>query len=52
MAVYRSNKRLEVQFIDDDARTTLAGVSCANKNAAAAKELGAQAAEAAKGKRD
>jgi len=50
MAVYRSNKRLEVQFIDDDARTTLAGVSCANKNAAAAKELGAQAAEAAKAK--
>ena len=27
MAVYRSNKRFEVQFIDDDARLTIAGVS-------------------------
>ncbi len=50
MAVFRSNKRLEVQFIDDDARLTLAGVSCNGKNAAAAKEIGAKAAEAAKGK--
>ncbi|MBN2686389.1 MAG: 50S ribosomal protein L18 [Pontiellaceae bacterium] len=50
MAVYRSNKRLEVQFIDDDARLTLAGVSINGKNAEAAKELGSKAAEAAKGK--
>lgn len=50
MAVYRSNKRLEVQFIDDDARITLAGVSTAGKNAEAAKALGTKAAEAAKDK--
>ena len=47
MAVFRSNKRLEVQFIDDDARLTLAGVSINGKNAEAAKELGTKAAEAA-----
>ena len=50
MAVFRSNKRLEVQFIDDDARVTLAGVSSSEKNQAAAKVLGAKAAEAAKAK--
>ena len=50
MAVYRSNKRIEVQFIDDDARVTLAGVSTAGKNTEAAKALGAKAAEAAKAK--
>lgn len=50
MAVFRSNKRLEVQFIDDDARLTLVGVSINGKNAEAAKALGSKAAEAAKGK--
>ncbi len=50
MAVFRSNKRMEVQFIDDDARLTLAGVSIDGKNAEAAKSLGTKAAEAAKGK--
>ena len=50
MAVYRSNKRIEVQFIDDEARVTLAGVSAAGKNAEAAKALGTKAAEAAKDK--
>lgn len=50
MAFYRSNKRMEVQFIDDDARLTLAGVSIDGKNAEAAKALGEKAAEAAKGK--
>lgn len=50
MAVYRSNKRIEVQFIDDDARVTLAGISTAGKNAEAAKALGSKAAELAKGK--
>jgi large subunit ribosomal protein L18 len=50
MAVFRSNKRIEVQFIDDDARVTLAGVSVDGKNAEAAKALGTRAAEAAKGK--
>lgn len=50
MAFFRSNKRMEVQFIDDDARLTLAGVSIDGKNAEAAKALGEKAAEAAKGK--
>ncbi|MCF7847359.1 MAG: 50S ribosomal protein L18 [Kiritimatiellales bacterium] len=50
MAVFRSNKRLEVQFIDDDASVTLAGVAIDGKNVAAAKELGAKAAALAKGK--
>jgi len=50
MAIFRSNKRLEVQFIDDDARVTLVGASINGKNAEAAKSLGAKAAEAAKGK--
>jgi len=50
MAVFRSNKRLSVQFIDDDARVTIAGAASNAKNAAAAKELGAKAAEQAKAK--
>ena len=50
MAIFRSNKRLSVQFIDDDARVTIVGVSINGKNAEAAKTLGTQAAEAAKGK--
>lgn len=50
MAVYRSNKKLEVQFIDDDAALTLVGASSKGKNAEAAKELGARAAELAKSK--
>lgn len=50
MAVFRSNKRLEVQFIDDDAHVTLVGASINGKNAEAAKTLGTKAAEAAKDK--
>jgi len=50
MAVFRSNKRLEVQFIDDDAHLTLAGAASTGKNAEAAKALGAKAAELAKSK--
>lgn len=50
MAVFRSNKCLQVQFIDDDARVTLVGASSKGKNAEAAKALGAQAAELAKSK--
>lgn len=50
MAVYRSNKCLEVQFIDDDARITIAGASSKAKNAEAAKALGTKAAELAKSK--
>lgn len=50
MAIFRSNKRLAVQFIDDEARVTLAGASSNAKNAAAAKALGTKAAEQAKEK--
>jgi large subunit ribosomal protein L18 len=50
MAVFRSNKCLQVQFIDDAARTTLVGASSNGKNAEAAKALGAKAAELAKAK--
>jgi len=50
MAVFRSNKRLQVQFIDDDARVTLVGLSTDGKNNEAAKTLGSKAAELAKGK--
>lgn len=50
MAIFRSNKRLEVQFIDDDARITLAGAASSAKNAEAAKALGSKAAELAKSK--
>lgn len=50
MAIFRSNKRIEVQFIDDDKHLTLAGVSASGKNVEAAKELGIKAAEAAKEK--
>jgi len=50
MAVFRSNKRLAVQFIDDEARVTIAGASSNAKNAEAAKALGAKAAEQAKEK--
>lgn len=50
MAVFRSNKRIEVQFINDDARETLVGVSAKGKNTEAAKALGTKAAEAAKDK--
>jgi large subunit ribosomal protein L18 len=50
MAVYRSNKCLEVQFIDDDARITIAGAASKTKNAEGAKALGAKVAELAKSK--
>ena len=50
MAVFRSNKRMAIQFIDDDARVTIAGASSTAKNAEAAKLLGVKAAEQAKAK--
>jgi len=50
MAVFRSNKRLAIQFIDDEARVTIAGASSTAKNAEAAKALGVKAAEQAKAK--
>ena len=50
MTIYRSNKCLEVQFIDDDARITIAGAASKAKNVEAAKVLGVKAAELAKSK--
>ena len=50
LAVFRSNKRLEVQIIDDDARLTLVGATVNGKNAESAKALGSQVAELAKSK--
>jgi len=50
MVVFRSNKRLEVQFIDDTKNITIAGLSINGKNIDAARELGAKAAELAKSK--
>ena len=50
MSIFRSNKKIEVQFIDDDAGLTIAGASCVGKNLAAAKALGKKAAEEAKSK--
>jgi large subunit ribosomal protein L18 len=44
MAVFRSNKQLQVQLIDDDARCTLLAASVAGKNAEAAKALGEKVA--------
>lgn len=54
LAVFISNSHMYVQFIDDDAGTTLASASTlgtdAPVNLAAAKALGEKAAEAAKAK--
>ena len=60
MAVCFTQKNIHVQFIDDDARVTLAAASTTNKsipdreklgaNVASAKRLGQIAAETAKGK--
>jgi len=50
MAVFRSNKSLQVQFVDDDAHVTIVGAVSTGKNAEAAKALGIKAAELAKSK--
>ena len=60
MSVCFTNKNIHVQFIDDEARVTLAAVSTTSKatpdrdklaaNAASAKAVGALAAQAAQGK--
>ena len=60
MSVCFTNKNIHVQFIDDEARVTLAAVSTTSKatpdrdklaaNAASAKAIGALAAQAAQGK--
>ncbi len=54
MAVYVSNRHMYVQFIDDTASSTLAGISSVTSeghaNIAVAAQLGADAATAAKAK--
>ncbi len=51
LAVFRSNARLSVQLIDDDAATTIASSWTKGKNIAAAKELGTKLVELAKAKK-
>ena len=47
MSVFKSNSKIEVQFIDDDKNVTLIGLSSSNKNLEAAKNLGSEAAKIA-----
>ena len=47
MSVFKSNSKIEVQFIDDDKNVTLIGLSSSNKNLEAAKNLGSEAARIA-----
>ena len=51
MAIYRSNARMSVQFINDDTASTVLSVSENGKNVAAAQKLGTKAAELAKAKK-
>ena len=47
MSIFKSNSKIEVQFIDDDKNITLLGISSSTKNLEAAKNIGAKAAELA-----
>ena len=47
MSIFKSNSKIEVQFIDDDKNVTLIGLSSSNKNLEAAKNLGSEAARIA-----
>ena len=47
MSIFKSNSKIEVQFIDDDKKVTLIGLSSSNKNLDAAKNLGSEAAKIA-----
>ena len=47
MSIFKSNSKIEVQFIDDDKNITLIGLSSSNKNLEAAKNLGSEAAKIA-----
>ena len=47
MSIFKSNSKIEVQFIDDDKNITLIGLSSSNKNLEAAKNLGSEAAKTA-----
>jgi len=47
MSIFKSNSKIEVQFIDDDKNVTLIGLSSSNKNLEAAKNLGSEAAKIA-----
>tara|TARA_B100000927_G_scaffold291054_1_gene291722 strand:+ start:8840 stop:9175 length:336 start_codon:yes stop_codon:yes gene_type:complete len=47
MSIFKSNSKIEVQFIDDDKNVTLIGLSSSNKNLEAAKNLGSEVAKIA-----
>ena len=47
MSIFKSNSKIEVQFIDDDKNITLIGRSSSNKNLEAAQNLGSEAAKIA-----
>ena len=47
MSIFKSNSKIEVQFVDDDKNITLLGISSSAKNLEAAKNNGAKAAELA-----
>lgn len=47
MSIFKSNSKIEVQFIDDCKNVTLIGLSSSNKNLEAAKNLGCEAAKIA-----
>ena len=47
MSIFKSNSKIEVQFIDDDKNVTLIGLSSSNKNLEAAKNLSSEAAKIA-----
>ncbi|MFZ5845343.1 MAG: 50S ribosomal protein L18 [Patescibacteria group bacterium] len=48
LAVFRSNKALAAQLIDDEKHVTLVGARCPQSNKVAAHKLGSQIAAAAK----
>jgi large subunit ribosomal protein L18 len=48
LAVFRSNRALAVQLIDDEKRLTLVAARCPQRNKAAARQLGGQLAALAK----
>jgi large subunit ribosomal protein L18 len=47
MSIFKSNSKIEVQFVDDDKNITLLGISSSAKNLEAARNIGAKAAELA-----
>lgn len=47
MSIFKSNSKIEVQFVDDDKNKTLLGISSSSKNLEASKNIGTKAAELA-----